>query len=324
VIKKNLEAVKALIEGGAPIDEMSLSPVSILSSVHPDRTALRIAVYEACNKPSKEGLNNSGAPADLSIIRTLLQHKADPNIVSNNDATLLEVSIFKRNAELCTLLLQAKADINAKHPERNNLTLLEIETSSRSPDHGIIKSLLALKADPNLCFPSYMPQSSEISLPTLKFIEEISSKTADRDIPPVSSLSSYAERPTTAPSPLDAQPVAAISDKISALHQAVANANYPVFLSLLASRADPLASNLGGITLESAAKTQLDSLKLFHKKISRKSKHSSSDLTSPLHMQLLKNKLKTCQKISDTIAKYKSNRELGFAYCLDEKKIDGS
>jgi uncharacterized protein len=90
------EAVELLIAFGANVNAVSHSKISYI----PSNTALHAAI---------------AGERDLDVIKTLLEHKAQTNIVDSNGHTCLHTAAFhENNADLIHLLIEYGAPVNAK------------------------------------------------------------------------------------------------------------------------------------------------------------------------------------------------------------------
>ncbi|WP_028560823.1 ankyrin repeat domain-containing protein [Paenibacillus pinihumi] len=92
----NFEVVQLLIDYGAEVNAISCSKVSYI----PSNTALHSAIAGERN---------------ADVIRLLLQHQSDPNILDSNGHSALHTAAFHDdNQEIIHLLLEYGADVHAK------------------------------------------------------------------------------------------------------------------------------------------------------------------------------------------------------------------
>lgn len=90
------EAVELLLAFGANVNAISHSKVSYI----PSNTALHAAL---------------AGERDLGVIKTLLEHKAQPNIFDSNGHTCLHTAAFhEENTDLIHLLMEYGASVTAK------------------------------------------------------------------------------------------------------------------------------------------------------------------------------------------------------------------
>ena len=89
---------------------------------------------------------------DIKLVKLLLKYKADPNIKNKNNGTSLMIACRKGNIKIIKLLLKTYKNIN---DQDNSLftplyyTITNISVAVINVD--IIKLLLKLGADPNIC-----------------------------------------------------------------------------------------------------------------------------------------------------------------------------
>jgi len=94
-------------------------------------------------------------PKDLSVIKVLLDHKADPNLSEKNGMTALHLASSnlkpEGGTELVELLLKSGANPNVlMGPRGAEFGFSPMSTAARKGNNAVIRVLAQAKANPNL------------------------------------------------------------------------------------------------------------------------------------------------------------------------------
>lgn len=110
----NKDAVQVLLNHGADIDAVSHSKISFI----PSNTALQAAIAGERN---------------MDVIKLLLSHNAQTNILDSNGHTCLHTAAFHDdNEELIRLLIEHGADVNARVEGRETALSLAIKQGNNN------------------------------------------------------------------------------------------------------------------------------------------------------------------------------------------------